>query len=236
MNNGVLITGAANRIGKQIALYFASKGHNIAIHYHNSDKEVIRTKNEIEQKYNVYCEIFKANFRDKTQTINLVLKVQEKMKLKYLINNASIFHENSFLEEGISDLDAFTEINFKAPYLLTKQFARIAKRGCIINILDTKITQNHTNHFDYLLSKKFLDVFTKQVACELAPDIRVNGIAPGIILPPIDKNEEYISELAAKIPMKSSGNTYNITQTIDFLINNNFITGQIIFIDGGENL
>jgi pteridine reductase len=236
MNNGVLITGAAKRIGKQIAVYFASKGYNIAIHYHNSDKEAIMTKHEIEQKHNVYCEIFKADFRNKTQTINLISKVQEKIKLEYLINNASMFHENSFSDEGSSNLDVFTEINFKAPYLLTKQFSKVVQKGGIINILDTKITQNHTKHFDYLLSKKFLEAFTKQVAYELAHEIRVNGIAPGIILPPIDKGADYINDLASKIPMKSSGNTYNITQAIDFLITNNYVTGQIIFIDGGENL
>lgn len=236
MNNGVLITGGANRIGKQLAFYFASKGHSIAIHYNSSYEDAINTKKDIERKYNVSCECFKADFRDKRQTINLIFEIQSKMKLKHLVNNASIFYENSFSKEGFYDLDTFMEINFKAPYLLTKHFSSIAHEGCIINILDTKITQNKTKHFDYLLSKKFLEIFTKQVAYELAPEIRVNGIAPGIILPPMDKDADYINDLAAKTPMKISGHTNNITQAIDFFINNNYVTGQIVFIDGGENL
>ena len=91
-------------------------------------------------------------------------------------------------------------------------------------------------NFDYLLSKKFLEVFTKQVAYELAPKIRVNGIAPGVILPPKNEDENYLNSMIANIPMNSIGSINNITHSIDFLINNEFITGQVIFVDGGENL
>lgn len=233
----VLITGAANRIGKQIAFYFASKGYNLAIHYNNSDEGVIKTKNEIKAKYDVNCEVFKADFRNQEETINLVSEVQSYFKIKHLVNNASLFYENTFLDGNLSDFDIFMEINFKAPYLLTKEFSKIAEDGaCILNILDTKVVRNQTKHFDYLLTKKFLEVFTKQVAYELAPKIRVNGIAPGIILPPKGKDEEYINKMAKNIPMKVSGDTDNITHAVDFLINNNFVTGQILFVDGGENL
>ena len=236
-NQAVLITGAANRIGKQIAIYFASKGYNIAIHYSNSEETALETKEEIKTQYNVECEIFKADFLNRTETTNLFSEVQSVFEIKHLVNNASIFYENKFSDSGISDLDIFMEINFKTPYLLTKQFAQFASEGsCIINILDTKITQNQTRNFDYLLSKKFLEVFTKQVAYELAPKIRVNGIAPGVILPPKNKDENYLNSLVANIPMKSIGSINNITHSIDFLINNEFITGQVIFVDGGENL
>lgn len=236
-NHAVLITGAANRIGKQIAIYFASKGYNIAIHYSNSQETAIITKEEIKAQYNVECEIFRADFLNRTETSNLISEVRSIFEIKHLVNNASIFHENKFSDSGTSDLDIFMEVNFKTPYLLTKQFAQFASEGsCIINILDTKITQNQTKNFDYLLSKKFLEVFTKQVAYELAPKIRVNGIAPGVILPPKNKDENYLKSLVANIPMKSIGSINNITHSIDFLINNEFITGQVIIVDGGENL
>lgn len=236
-NHAVLITGAANRIGKQIAIYFASKGYNIAIHYSNSQETAIETKVEIKAQYNIECEIFKADFLNRTETTHLLSVVQSVFDIKHLVNNASIFYENKFSNSGISDLDVFMEVNFKTPYLLTKQFAQFASEGsCIINILDTKITQNKTKNFDYLLSKKFLEVFTKQVAYELAPKIRVNGIAPGVILPPKNEDENYLNSMIANIPMNSIGSINNITHSIDFLINNEFITGQVIFVDGGENL
>lgn len=236
-NNGVLVTGAANRIGKQIALYFASKGYDIAIHYSNSTEAALETKKEITAKYNVDCEVFKADFLNETETINLLSAVRSQFNIKHIVNSASIFYENKFSDSGTSDLDVFMKINFKVPYLLTKLFAQFAPEGaCVINILDTKITQNKTKHFDYLLSKKFLEVFTKQVAYDLAPKIRVNGISPGVILPPKDKDEEYLNRLTANVPLKKVGNVKNIIQSIDFLINNDFITGQIIFVDGGENL
>lgn len=235
--HGVLITGAANRIGKQIAIYFASKGYNIAIHYSHSRENAIKTQEEIKTKYNVECEIFKADFLNKTETSKLLSQVQSKFEIMHIVNSASIFYENKFSDIGMSDFDVFMEINLKVPYLLTKQFAQTASEGSsVINILDTKITQNKTKHFDYLLSKKFLEVFTKQVAYELAPKIRVNGIAPGVILPPKDKDEDYINGLLYNVPMRSVGSPEKITHAIDFLINNEFVTGQIIFIDGGENL
>lgn len=237
MKDGVLITGAANRIGKEIAFYFASKGYDVAIHYNHSAEESLTTKKEIETKHGVQCRVFKADFEDRTQTVQLMKEVHSQLKIKHLINNASLFYENSFSKNSISDFDVFMKINFIAPYLLTQQFSEIVEdTGSIINILDTHISQNQTKHFDYLLSKKFLEIFTKQVAIELAPKIRVNGIAPGIILPPKDKNQEYIDGLAQKIPMKKTGNPHHITHAIDFLIHNPFVTGQIVFIDGGENL
>ena len=111
-NHAVLITGAANRIGKQIAIYFASKGYNIAIHYSNSQETAIKTKEEIKALYNVECEIFKADFLNKTETSNLISEVRSIFEIKHLINNASIFHENKFTDSGTSDLDVFMEVNW----------------------------------------------------------------------------------------------------------------------------
>ena len=236
-NKGVLVTGASDRLGKEIALYFASVGYNVAVHYSHSLEKARLTKKDIVSKYDVKCEIFKADFRNEEETQNLIPEVKSVFKINCLVNNASIFHENSFVDKGTSALTGFFDVNFKAPYILTKQFAEIAPEGAlIINILDTKISTNTTSHFDYLLSKKFLAVFTRQVAVELAPKIRVNGIAPGIILPPADKDIHYIEKLAKNIPLKKRGHPANIINSIDFFINDNFVTGQIIFNDGGENL
>ena len=236
-NKSVLVTGASDRIGKEISLYFASIGYNVAIHYSTSFEKAQLTRQDIVSKYDVKCEIFKADFSDEKEAQKLIPEVNSIFKINCLVNNASIFYENSFAEKGTSGLTSFFDVNFKAPYILTKQFAEIAPEGAlIINILDTKITKNATSHFDYLLSKKFLAVFTRQVAVQLAPGIRVNGIAPGIILPPPDKDNQYIEKLAKNIPLKKSGHPDNIVNSIKFFVNDNFATGQIIFNDGGENL
>lgn len=236
-NKGVLVTGGSDRLGRHIAMYFASAGYNVAVHYSSSAEKARLTKRDILSEYDVECEIFRADFRNMEETQNLISEVIPVFRISCLVNNASVFYENSFADKGTSDLTAFFDINFKAPYVLTKQFAEIAPEGAlIINLLDTKISKNTTSHFDYLLTKKFLAVFTRQVAKELAPEIRVNGIAPGIILPPEGRDDQYIERLAENIPLLMRGYPDNIINSVDFFINDNFVTGQIIFNDGGENL
>ncbi len=218
-------------------MYFASTGYDVAVHYSSSAEKAWATRRDILSEYDVKCEIFRADFSNEQETQKLIPDVTSVFRISCLVNNASIFHENSFSDKGTSGLTAFFDINLRAPYILTKQFAEIAPEGAsIINILDTKIAKATTRHFDYLLSKKFLAVFTRQAAMELAPKIRVNGIAPGIILPPEGKDEEYIERMAESIPLQKRGFPGNIINSVDFFIKDNFVTGQIIFNDGGENL
>ncbi len=233
----VLVTGGSDRLGRHIAMYFASTGYDVALHYSRSLEKARSTRRDILSEYDVKCEIFKADFSDELETQKLIPEVSAVFRISCLVNNASIFYENSFSDKGTSGLNAFFDVNFRAPYILTKQFAEIAPEGAsIINILDTKITVATTRHFDYLLSKKFLAVFTRQAAVELAPKIRVNGIAPGIILPPEGKDEEYIEIMAESIPLQKRGYPENIINSVDFFTKDNFVTGQIIYNDGGENL
>jgi len=236
-NKSVLVTGGSDRLGKNIGMYFASIGYNVAVHYSRSLEKARLTRQDILSEYDVECEIFKADFSNEKETQKLISDVSSVFQISCLVNNASIFYENSFADKGTAGLTAFFDVNFRAPYILTKQFAEIAPEGALIlNILDTKISRATTRHFDYLLSKKFLAVFTRQVAMELAPKIRVNGIAPGIILPPEGKDDEYIERMAESIPLKKRGYPDNIINSVDFFIRDNFVTGQIIFNDGGENL
>lgn len=237
MNKGVLITGASDRIGKSLALFFAQNNYNVAIHYSSSKDKAKKTQKEIIEKSGVLCELFQADFTEENEVISLMDKANTKFKINCLINNASDFYENSFTDEGSQDLIHFFNVNFKAAYLLSKAFAKIAPQDAlIINILDTNIRKNKTKHFDYLLSKKILEAFTRQAAVELAPKVRVNGIAPGIILAPPGKNEEHIKRMAINIPMKQKGNTKNIVIAAEYLLKNKFVTGEILFVDGGEHL
>ena len=237
MNKGVLITGSSDRIGKELAFYFADQNYNVAVHYANSSGKAQKVKDEITARTNVCCEIFQADFTDELQVKSLMERVNAEFPLNVLINNASDFYENSFQNKGTKDLMHFFKINFMAPYILCKEFAnRKPENALIINILDTNISKQKTKHFDYLLSKKLLAEFTRQLAVELAPGIRVNGIAPGIILPPPGKDEEHINRMAESIPMKTKGSPENIVKAADYLLTNRFVTGEILFVDGGEQL
>ncbi|MCF6239972.1 MAG: SDR family oxidoreductase [Bacteroidales bacterium] len=237
MEKGVLITGASDRIGKSLAIFFAKKHYKVAIHYAKSLEKAQITQNELIKIHGVQCELFQADFDNENEVHELIDRVNAKFSINCLINNASDFYENSFSDAGTAHLRHFFDVNFKAPYILSKKFSQLAGNDAlIINILDTNIRKNKTKYFDYLLSKKFLEVFTVQLAVELAPEIRVNGIAPGIILPPPGKDKEYIRRIAQNIPAKQAGNIENIIMAVDYLINNQFVTGEILFVDGGEHL
>lgn len=235
MHKAALITGASDRIGKTIALALAEEGYNIALHYNHSEQKAIETQLEIQSK-NVKCELFQADLNSPTETIGLLTSVFEKFEINVLVNNASLFIADKLTDSNDQLFDDLFKINFKAPYLLTREFAKRSNKGLIINILDTNISKNSTTHFDYLLTKKFLKEFTKMSAVELAPDIRVNAIAPGLILPPKGQENAYLTRLSEKIPLKSTGDVKNISDTVLFFIKNEFITGQILYVDGGENL
>jgi len=232
----VLVTGAAKRIGKAISLSLSSHGFNIALHYNHSSREAKKLSEEIRNK-GVRCELFCCNLSDKKQTNELVSNVHKKFSdLNVLINNASIFEPSTIKSSSVDILRRHFAVNFDAPFILTSQFAKKCRKGHIINILDTHVAQNTTQHSTYLLSKKALGNLTQLSAVELAPHIRVNAVAPGLILPPEQESEDYLERLSKKIPLQKRGDVDQIAYAIHFLLNNPYITGETIFVDGGEHL
>lgn len=236
MNNAALITGGAKRIGKALALNLAEKGFSIAIHYNSSFDEAENTKNEI-KKLGVNCETFKCNLENIKDVLELVSKVKECFPdLNILINNASIFDNVEFFDVTPEFFDKDFNINFKAPFFLSQSFAKNVDAGLIINFLDTRINRTATEHFVYNLSKKCLYHFTRMAAKELAPRIRVNGICPGPILPPPGESEKYLEKITEKVPMKKTGNPGDIVNAFNYFLDNDFVTGECIFVDGGKHL
>lgn len=232
----VLITGGAQRIGKHIALHLAGQGFRIALHYNASADAAEKIAREICRKKGI-CKIFPADLSYPRQTRDLIPTVlKEFAGIDLLINNASIFERSNLKNGAVEMLDRHWAINLRAPYILSSEFFRRCKQGQIINILDTHVVKNNVSHVAYLLSKKALYELTKLAAVELAPDIRVNGIAPGLILPPAGQRNDYLDRLAQEVPLRRKGSPEKITQTIDFLLSNDYLTGQIIFVDGGEHL
>ena len=236
LKKAALVTGGSKRIGKAIALKLASVGYDVALHYNRSSLEAKKTALQIE-KNDGRCVLFRCELGNERDASALIKRVKQKLpQLNVLVNNASIFEKSKLQNASLDSFNRHFSVNFKAPFILTRDFSKICKRGHVINILDTHITSNHTNYLTYLLSKKALWELTKLSAVELAPHIRVNGIAPGLILPPANAKKGYLNRLAKNIPLKNKGEASQIAACLEFLINNPYITGQILFNDGGEHL
>jgi len=230
-----LITGSARRVGRAISLHLSSLGYRIALHY-NSSKREAQSVADLLKNNGGACEIFDCDLSNEKATTQLIKRVYTRFSdLNILINNASIFEPSDFIHEPLIAFNKHMATNLKAPYILTYEFAKHVKTGNIINILDTSIVKNRTRYFAYLLSKKSLAELTMMSAIELAPKIRVNAVAPGFILPPA-KGKLDLKNKLKNIPLQTQGNVEQISQSIEFLINNPYLTGQIIFNDGGEHL
>ena len=238
MNPTVLITGAAKRLGKAMAYHLASRGWNIAIHYNSSEEEAFKVKNELSKSFpDQQFELFKANLEKADDVEQLVPEVTNKMQvIDLLINNASVFEPSAIRNTSTDLLDRQMNVNFRAPMILSRMFASTFKSGMIVNITDTRIVTNQSSHAAYSISKKALWELTKMTALEFGPGIRVNAIAPGLTLPPIEKGNDYLIKLSEKIAMKRPGGINPIIKSLDFIIENDYLTGQLIFCDGGENL
>lgn len=237
MKTYALITGGSDRIGKAVAIHLAKQGYHLVLHYNSAKEKAENLQMHIESTYKVKVELLQINFLKENDFDRIFEDFKKKnITIEVLVNCASDFIPSSFNEQGSELFDKEMTINLKIPYLLTKAFVRVFGKGNIINFVDTKVAKNKTVHLDYILSKKLLKDFTKISAVELAPNIRVNAIAPGLILPPEGKDESYLLNLAKDIPLKTIGNLDEILKAFQFILDSYFFTGQILYIDGGEHL
>lgn len=236
MAQAVLITGAARRLGKEMALYLAGKGFDIALHYHTSRAEAEYVAKQI-GGMGVACQLFQADLEDAKTYRPLIEKVYKRFpNLAVLINNASVFEPGSFMDGDVALYEKEFRTNFQAPVFLTQAFAETVEKGAVINMLDTCVTRHKHSYFYYLLSKKSLFEFTKMAAIELAPNIRVNGVCPGYVLPSEGWGEDYRSQLEKRLPMRKTASVSDVVQAVHLLIDTEAMNGQCLFIDGGEHL
>lgn len=238
MKQTALITGASKRIGKALTEHLAKKGWNVAIHFNSSEKPALELVASLSARYpQQKFAAFKTNLEDVFEISQLVPNVVSAFgRIDLMVNNASVFDASYIKETSLELFDSQFNVNLKAPFFLIGNFANHCKTGNIINFVDTRVTSNKSNFAAYSLSKKALWELTKMAALELAPYIRVNAIAPGVTLPPNDKDEGYLQNLAQKIPMKKPGGVEPIIMSLDFILENKHLTGQLLFADGGENL
>ena len=238
MKKSALITGASKRIGKDTAFALGKNGYHIFLHYLNSKTSALRTKAELELE-EISCDMIQADLQNPPDIVHMMEFIcQQERKLSVIINNASLFFSSTLQNADIDNWDAMMNVNLRAPWLIVKEAADLLaeNNGCVINILDTGISKVWTQHAPYQISKVALAQLTKTMAKTYAPNIRVNGIAPGLILPADDEMPHNWDVLVNQVPMKRKGQTKDITDTVLFLVNQEYITGEILFIDGGSQL
>ncbi len=236
-----LITGAAKRLGRAMALSLVADGYDIALHY-NTSKEEAETLKDVLEDMGAHVYLLQGDLTDTKVMEKLVSRAVKAAEhpLNILINNASAFFPKPFADTDAELLDFFFNIHLKAPFLLTQSFGEHCKnekiQGNVINFTDIHIQKNPTNYMAYILSKKSLSDFTALAAKALGPDVRVNAIAPGHILKPVEGNEDQTDKARKKAPMRRMGNVEDITGAMLSLLNNSYLTGQTLWVDGGLRL
>ena len=233
-----LITGGAARIGAQIVKTLHHNQFNIIIHCNQSKDKAQLLCDELNAVRANSVEIVSGNLNNIDELDSLVSSIKS---IDLLVNNASVFYPKSVEDSEMKDWDDVININLKAPFFLSKGLSKTLSKnaGSIINIIDIHSERPLKKHAIYNISKAGLKMLTQTLAKELAPRIRVNGVSPGSILWPQDSAE--ISEddknlMLERIALHRQGSPQDIADTVLFLTNSNYITGQIINIDGGRTL
>ncbi len=231
----ILITGAARRLGRKFALACARAGADVVIHHSNSDVDADSLRTEI-HSLGRKAWVFKADFSDPAQAGSLIRQINESTPLFGLVNSAAIFQSLSLSDTTLQDWQNHLQVNLTTPFLLSQAFAAQAQPGArIVNILDWRALRPGADHFPYTISKAALASLTKSLAVALAPNIIVNGLALGAILPPSDGNQN--PDLVKQIPLKRWAKENEVEDALLFLLTcPPYITGEIIHVDGGRHL
>jgi NAD(P)-dependent dehydrogenase (short-subunit alcohol dehydrogenase family) len=235
----LLITGAASRVGREVALYFAEKGADISFSYYTDAEPWQETKLDIEA-FGVRCLATQVEVRDAAQVRSLVEATRQKLgKIDILINNASVWLKTPFLEISEDEWDLSLEVNLKGPFLCSQAVAphMLAQGGgVILNIADLSAFQVWPGYAHHAASKAALVALTKSMAYELAPAVRVNAIAPGTVLLPPDPPPAKVQWAVEKSVLKRVGEPTDVARLAEFLVTNEFVTGSVYHVDGGRSL
>ena len=236
--NKIIITGGATRIGAAIARRLSGRGVEIVIHFNKSKSNAEKLKKELsKKKTTVY--LVKGDL-SKESDVNKILKFA-KSKLKYfdcLINNASLFENDKLDNFSSKSWGRHLRTNLRTPALLSKEFAKNikSKNNNIINIIDQRVFKLTPYFFSYTVSKTGLYTLTKTSAMSLAPNVRVNAIAPGPTIKNQRQSEKHFKKQYLATPLKRQVGVEQICNAVDFFIKNISITGQVLAIDSGQNL
>ena len=228
-----LVTGAAHRLGKSFALTLARLGYDIVLHYHSAEEAALKTKAEIESLSRSVI-LARADLTDPAQIQSLISKIES---LDVLVNSAAFMPSGNVDSLALENWDTSLDLNLRAPFLLVQECAKkMHNDGLIVNITDVGAQKTWSRYPSYTVSKAALESLTKILARALAPKIRVNAIAPGFVLQSDIVLPEEWERLIGRIPLKRPASSEEITSALEFLLKNEYITGQTIVVDGGYSL
>jgi len=228
-----LVTGAAHRLGKVFALTLARHGFDILLHYCQSSDAALQTKAEIES---VGRRVFLAQ-ADLTKPSEIQSLISDIESLHVLVNSAAFMPSGTVDTLSLENWDTALDLNLRAPFLLAQECAKkMTSGGLIVNITDVGAQKAWSRFPSYTVSKAALEALTKILARALAPKIRVNAIAPGFVLQSGIVPAEEWERLINRIPLKRPARTEEISSALEFLLQNEYVTGQTIVVDGGYSL
>jgi pteridine reductase len=231
-----LVTGAARRIGRQISISLAEAGCDVVLHYSRSETEALELKGDIERKGQRAWTVRQV-FASIDSADALMKSVKEKAgSVDILVNSASTFPSGFESSPDGADFESVLNVNALIPWRLTTLFAAQTESGDVVNLLDSRISGHDIGRPAYYLSKQMLRHITEQTALGLAPSIRVNAVAPGLALPPLGRGIDYFEKLKGDVPLKTYGSPADVADAVLFLLRSSYITGQIIYVDGGQHL
>jgi len=231
-----LVTGGAKRLGAACVRVLAEEGVNVCIHYRSSGEAAAALAGELRAS-GVNAGLVRGDLSDPRGVAKLFEEVTGMFgPIDILVNNASIFEESTMLECSVEQILENINTNALSAFMLARAFAEQGRPGHIINFLDTRVMDYDRTHYAYHLSKRLFHTITRTMALELAPSIQVNAIAPGLILPPAGKDIRYLEELAHTNPLNRFGKVEDVMDALRYLLNATFVTGQVLYVDGGRHM
>ena len=232
-----LVTGGAQRLGKAFSLSLARMGYAIGLHYRHSAQEAFQLKKEIEMlgvpAYLLRADLTKPEKID--QLFEILCEFDEPLKI--LVNSAAVMPVGNPRELPLEDWNEAIDLNLRAPFLMAQQAAKLMEKGgLIVNVSDVGAQKPWSRFSSYVVSKSGLETLTRVLARAFAPSIRVNSIAPGLVLQSDAVTPEEWDELVSRLPLRRPAQPEEIASALEFLIRNEYITGQTIVVDGGYSL
>lgn len=238
-NKNAIVTGAGVRIGKSLALALARAGANVAVHYNRSEQPAREVADEIRQLGRTAVLVQGDLLEPVVAAKRVVTAATGQLgSVDILINSAAIFEQSDLLSTTEDQWDRHHTINLKAPFFMSQAFvAQLDERqGHVINIVDWRGTRPPGDYVAYTPTKVGLVGMTKNLALGLAPRVQVNAIAPGAILPGPTETQEHFDRREAKIPLRTVGSPQQIAEAMLYLLQSDFVTGEVLHVTGGEGL
>jgi NAD(P)-dependent dehydrogenase (short-subunit alcohol dehydrogenase family) len=235
-----LVTGAAKRIGRAIALDLAADGWDVAVHHHTAGDEAAQLVGEIEAGGRGAAAL-QADLADEAQTARLVAEAARRLgPLSLLVNNAAIFERDEPLTADAASWQRHMAINLRAPLVLTQgllaQLPAGGDTANVVNLIDQRVLNLTPHYTSYTVSKAGLWALTRQLALALAPRVRVNAIGPGIVLTPPGAAEDSFDAMRQAMPLRRGTGVEEICACMRFILATPSLTGQMISLDGGQHL